>query len=130
MENIMSVVTTTVNFIRSKGLRHRQFQNLLSSLEADFEDVTHYCELRRLGLGKVLKRIFELKDEIQQFMEGKGNPMAEFNDAEWICDLAFLVDITSYLNELNSCLRRNRQLINCMFDHVKAFQMKLISGKN
>ena len=36
MENVMSVVTKTVNFIRSKGLRHRQFQNLLSCLEADF----------------------------------------------------------------------------------------------
>ena len=33
MENVMSVVPKTVNFIRSKGLRHRQFQDLLRSLE-------------------------------------------------------------------------------------------------
>ena len=39
--------------------------------------------------------------------------------------LAFLVDITSLLNELNSCLQRNAQLINCMIDHVKAFLVKL-----
>ena len=121
MENIMSVVTKTVNFIRPKGLRHRQFQDLLRSLEADFEDVPYYCEIRWLSRGKVLKRIFKLKDEIQQFIEGKGNPIAEFNDAEWICDLAFLADITSHLNELNSRLQRKGQLINCMFDHVKAF---------
>ena len=36
MENVMSVVTKTVNFIRSKGLRHRQFQDLLCSLESRF----------------------------------------------------------------------------------------------
>ena len=96
MENVMSVVTKTVNFIRSKGLRHRQFQDLLRSLEADFEDVPYYCEIRWLSRGKVLEQIFKLKDEIQQFMEGKGNPIAEFNDAEWICDLAFLADITSH----------------------------------
>ena len=78
----MSVVTKTVNFIRSKGLRHRQFQNLLSSLEADFEDVPKYCEICWLSRGKVLERIFKLKGEIQQFLEGKGNPVAEFNDAE------------------------------------------------
>ena len=104
MENVMSVVTKAVNFIRSKGLRHRQFQDLLRSLEAGFEDVPYYCEIRWLSRGKVLERIFKFKDEIQQFMEGKGNPVAEFNDAEWICDLAFLVDITSHLNELNSRL--------------------------
>ena len=40
MENVMSSVTKTVNFIRSKGLRHRQFQDLLRSLEVDFEDVS------------------------------------------------------------------------------------------
>ena len=74
MENVMSVVTKTVNFIRSKGLRHRQFQDLLRSLEADFEDVPYYCEIRWLSRRKVLERIFKLKDEIQQFMEGKGNP--------------------------------------------------------
>ena len=130
MENVMSVVTKTVNFIRSKGLRHRQFQDLLRSLEADFEDVPYYCEIRWLSRGKVLERIFKLKDEIQQFMEGKGNPIAEFNDAEWICDLAFLADITSHLNELNSRLQRKGQLINCMFDHVKAFQVKLSLWEN
>ena len=130
METVMSVVTKAVNFIRSKGLRHRQFQDLLRSLEADFEDVPYYCEIRWLSRGKVLERIFKLKDEIQQFMEGKGNPIAEFNDAEWICDLAFLVDITSHLNELNSRLQRKGQLINCMFDHVKAFQVKISLWKN
>ena len=41
----MSVVTQTVNFIRSKDskdLLHRQFQNLLRDLESDFDNVP-YC---------------------------------------------------------------------------------------
>ena len=37
-------------------------------------------------------------------MKEKGNPVSEINDAEWICDLAFLVHITSHLNKLNSRL--------------------------
>ena len=98
-------------------------------MEADFEDVRYYCEIRWLSRRKVLERIFKLKDEIQQFMEGKGNPIAEFNDAE-ISDLAFLADITSHLNELISRLQRKGQLINCMFDHVKAFQVKLSLWEN
>ena len=61
MENVMSVVTKTVNFIRSKGLHHRQFQDLLRSLEADFEDVPYYCEIRWRNCGKVLKRFLNLR---------------------------------------------------------------------
>ena len=63
-------------------------------------------------------------------MKGKGNPVAEFNDAEWICSLAFLVDMASQLSELNSRLQRKGQLINCMFDQVKVFQVKLSLWKN
>ena len=58
-------------------------------------------------------------------MADNDNPIFEFDDAEWIRDLAYLVDITSHLNELNSRLQKKGQLINCMFDHVKAFLVKL-----
>ncbi|KAJ8891107.1 hypothetical protein PR048_010617 [Dryococelus australis] len=34
-------------------------------------------------------------------MEGKGKLVAEFADDEWTCEFAFLVDITTHLNELN-----------------------------
>ena len=37
----MSVVTKTVNFIRSKGLRHREFQDPLHSMDADFDDIPY-----------------------------------------------------------------------------------------
>ena len=37
-------------------------------------------------------------------MKEKGKSVFEFDNAEWICDLAFLVDIISHLNELNFCL--------------------------
>ena len=54
MGNVMSVVTKAVNFIRSKGLRHRQFQNLLRSLETDLEEIPYYCEVLWLRGGKML----------------------------------------------------------------------------
>ena len=57
-------------------------------------------------------------------MENK-NPIAEFNNKEWIEDFAFLVDITTHLNKLNSCLQSKGQLIYSMFDNVNAFVMKL-----
>ena len=125
MQNVMSVVTKTVNFIRSKGLRHREFQELLHSMDADFDDIPYYTEVRWLSRGKMLKRMFESKDAIQTFMESKGNGVDEFMNEEWIEDFAFLVDITTHLNELNSRLQRKGQLIHSVFDHVNGFAMKL-----
>ena len=58
-------------------------------------------------------------------METKENSIAKFNDEERIEGVAFLVDITIYLTELNSRLQRKGQLIQSMFDHVNAFAMKL-----
>ena len=123
MQNVMSIVTKMVNFIRAKGLRHREFQELLHSIDSDFQDISYFAEVRPLSRGKMLKRIFELKDAIQAFMETKGNPIAEFNDEEWV--FVFLMDITAHVNELNSRLQRKGQLIHSMFDHVNVFAMKL-----
>lgn len=53
----------------------------------------------------MLKRVFVLRNKIQTFREEKGKPIVEFKDAEWMCDFAFLVDITTQLNELNSRLQ-------------------------
>ena len=69
--------------------------------------------------------MFELKDAIQTFMESKGNSVDEFMNEEWIEDFAFLVDISTHLNELNSRLQRKGQLIHSVFDHVNAFAVKL-----
>jgi len=121
----MSVVTKTVNFIRSKGLRHREFQLLLHSMDADCDDIPYFTEVRWLSCGKMLKRVFELKDAIQTFMESKGTSVDEFMNEQWIEEFAFLVDITIHLNKLNSRLQRKGELIHSVFDHVNTFAVKL-----
>ena len=52
-------------------------------MEADFEDVLYYCEISWLSRKKVLERIFKLKDEIQQFLEGKANTVAQARSQEF-----------------------------------------------
>lgn len=74
---------------------------------------------------KMLKRLFDLQEEIQSFYESKSKRIREFADKEWVCDFAFLVDITSHLNDLNTCLQGKDQLINNLYDLISAFQMKL-----
>ena len=64
--------TRVVNFIRTKGLNHRQFKYFLEEFDSEYRDVLYHTEVKWLSRGKVLDRRFELREEIWQFMENKG----------------------------------------------------------
>jgi hypothetical protein len=123
--HVMSTVVKTINFVRSRGLHHRQFQSLLATMESEYGDLQYFTEIRWLSRGAMLARFFALREEIGLFMEEKGRPITELNKTEWICDLAFLVDITQHLNDLNVRLQGKEQHIGLMMSHVKAFEVKL-----
>ncbi|GBP65968.1 General transcription factor II-I repeat domain-containing protein 2 [Eumeta japonica] len=55
------------------------------------------------------KRFYGLRNEIADFIEMKNNPLSKLSDPKWICDLAFLVDLTGYLNDLNLKLQKQGQ---------------------
>jgi len=80
LEHVMSVVTKAVNFIRSHGLTHRQFQSFLLEIEAEYNDVVYHNHVRWLSRGKFLKRFFDLRKEIEMFMIDKGKQILELKD--------------------------------------------------
>ena len=51
--------------------------------------------------------------------------MAEMEDKSWLCDLAFLVDITTRMNELTTRLPQKAQYASEMYGHIKSFMNKL-----
>ena len=42
MDNVMQIIIKTVNFISVKGLNHCQFQEFLTSIDADYGDITYF----------------------------------------------------------------------------------------
>ncbi|KAB0790551.1 hypothetical protein PPYR_15047, partial [Photinus pyralis] len=128
-KHVMEVVVSCVNFIKSRGLNHRQFQQFLQHLEAEYGDkgIIFYCEVRWLSRGKMLMRFYELREEVQSFMDMKGKPelVQHLKDNAWLSDLAFLVDVTGYLNELNRNIQKPGQFVHELFAHIKSFQAKL-----
>jgi hypothetical protein len=42
----MNIVVSTVNFIRSRSLNHRQFREFLTDTEADYGEVIYHSEVR------------------------------------------------------------------------------------
>jgi len=73
----------------------------------------------------VLKRFFDLRGEIGHFMEVKGKPIMELQCPLWLQDLAFMVDITEHLNNLNKMLQGRKKIVTQYYDSIRAFKLKL-----
>ena len=101
----MDPVIKAVNFIRARGLNHRQFQKFLDDLNTTHQDLVYFSEVRWLSKGGMLRQFYKLREEVANFLKFKEHPIAEMEDENWLCELAFLVDITVHLNELNTQLQ-------------------------
>ncbi|XP_023311965.1 general transcription factor II-I repeat domain-containing protein 2B-like [Anoplophora glabripennis] len=126
LKPVMDKVVQTVNFIRARGLNHRQFQAFLSDVGSDHEDIVYFSRVRWLSRAATLKRFYLLLDEVKIFLENKGQEISFLTDEQWLADLAFLVDITKSLSDLNLKLQGKDQLCSQMYEHVQAFTKKLI----
>lgn len=126
---MIKLVVTIVNFLKSHGLVHRQFQQFLMELSEDYGDVIYHCEIRWLSRGACLERFFNLRLAIVEFLKEKGKEEPKLEDPKWIADLAFLVDLTAHLNALNKTLQGEKQLISDLMEKVDAFKKKLALWK-
>ncbi|XP_072377810.1 general transcription factor II-I repeat domain-containing protein 2-like [Diabrotica undecimpunctata] len=124
-QNVVKVVVSIVNFIKSRALNHRQFKQFLDDIESEYGDLLYYTEVRWLRRGLTLERLLNLIEEIEIFLAEKQRDVPELKNPDWLCDLAFLVDITNHLNVLNTRLQGKNQLISQLYAHVSSFQCKL-----
>lgn len=125
VNHVADVATKIVNFIRAQALNHRQFVALLEEHETEHGDIGYQTTVRWLSLGKVLKRVWDLKAEIREFCEKKGKDIPELSDGDWMADFAFAVDVTALMNELNTKLQGKGLFVLEMHSLVKAFMRKL-----
>lgn len=58
-------------------------------------------------------------------MNEKNKIVSELSTELWILELAFLTDITTFLNELNIKLQFKGKLLSDMYTDIKSFQVKL-----
>ena len=99
INHVVDTVTKVVNFIRATSLNHRQFVSLLEETVGSCRS-THHTNVRWLSLGKVLKRVWDQKSEIAEFLKIKGKyvDFPQLQDKEWLADFAFTVDIMALVN--------------------------------
>lgn len=119
-EHIVSAVVKAINLICAKALYHRQFQQFLSDIEAQYGNVIYHNDVRWLSR---LQRFFLLWREIGQFLDEKGHAMKELSDTKWLADLAFLTDIYKHMYALN--VQGKDAVVSQLYSQIKAFATKL-----
>nr|KAF6336872.1 hypothetical protein mMyoMyo1_012078 [Myotis myotis] len=124
MDHVMDIVIYTITWLHSHGSTHRKFSALFSELDTQYGHLT-YMELKWLSRGMVLRQFFELLEEIDIFMSSKGKSVPQLRNKDWVKDLAFLVDIMTYVNMLDVALQGHSQMVTQMYHAVRSFLAKL-----
>ncbi|XP_039175589.1 SCAN domain-containing protein 3-like [Crotalus tigris] len=126
LREVMKSIINCVNFVKASSLNTRLFSQLCNELDAPNNALFH-TEVRWLSKGKVLKRVFELCDELKMFFIQKERPQFEaiFSDNSELQKIAYLVDIFAILNELNLSLQGPNATCLDLSKKIRSFQMKL-----
>jgi len=128
LKHVVDPVVSVANILRARALNHRQFKSLLEDMEAKHTDVIYHNNVRWLSLSKVLKRIWELQNEILLFLKTKGiscDFATKMACEEWRYELMFASDVFEKSHNLNMTLQGKGLFAHEMLRHVRSFQTKV-----
>lgn len=128
LQSVLDDVIKMVNFIKVRPVKCRVFEMLCKDMGADHYTLLMHTEVRWLSKGKVLSRVYELRDELCVFFVNqhvKQNFVQLLSDSTWCSKLAYLVDIFEVLNALNSSMQGNESNILSVTDKLCGFLQKL-----
>ena len=72
----LQAVVKIVNFTKARPLKARLFQRLCDELGEEHNNLLFYCNARWLSKGKVLLRVYELRNEISIFLKEENHALA------------------------------------------------------
>ena len=76
---------------------------------------------------KVLSHLFELREEVKQFLRHQNSALLEpLSTEEWMVKLAYMADIFCLLNELNISLQGLSTNIFTLRNNMDAFNKNLV----
>ena len=102
LSNVLKPERKLVNFVKSKALNTRIFKKLCVELDSEYDTLLFHTEVRWLSKGNMLKRLYELKEEMKIFLNEKDSELLEkYCDLKFELQFAYLVDIFEHLNNLN-----------------------------
>ena len=113
LHEVLNNIMKAVNFIKTRPMKARFFQQLCHDLRAEHDAMLFHNETRWLSRGNVLSRVFGLREEMRQFLEQENQTaLADlFGQEDFLLILAYMSDIFSWLNELNTKMQDTKNII-------------------
>lgn len=109
----------------SRATNHRLFKALCDEVGAEHTVLLFHTDVRWLSRGKVVSRVFELRQEVETFLrERKSQLLESFTDPNFFY-LAYLADMFNMLNSLNISLQGRGVNILEAEEKIKSFHAKL-----
>lgn len=105
MKQMMDEAILTVNAIKMSATSTRLFKVLCQEMGAEHQQLLFHSAIRWLSRGKVFSRLYELREEVSIFLLKNSLLLPEFSDEKWLALLAYLADMFSWLNDLNTGLQ-------------------------
>ena len=79
-----------------------------------------------LSKGRVLDRVFELRQQVYIFLSDKCSPLADHYVDDCFCaKLAYLSDVFNQLNQLNLSMQGRNSSLFLAADKIEGFQKKI-----
>jgi len=123
LNDVLDRVVKTVNFIKSRALNNRLFKTLCEEMGSEHNNLLLNSEVRWLSRGRVLKRVFDLKGVISEFLKNE-EKFQDFENESFIAKVAYLADIFDQFNKLNLSLQSNDNILEVK-DRILGFIEKL-----
>ncbi len=123
----MKSIIDLVNFVKSSALNTRLFSCLCGDMNSPNSVLLFHTTVRWLSRGKVLNRVFELRNELKVFIRQKNRLDFEklFTDKFETLKTVYLVDMFTILNTLNLSLQGPMATCLDLLETMKAFSLKL-----
>ncbi|KAL4099012.1 hypothetical protein QTP88_023513 [Uroleucon formosanum] len=126
LKTVLQTVIKVVNYIKTRPVKARFFKKICEEMGAEHTALLFYCNSRWLSKGKVLVRVFELRQELNTYLSEEGhNDFNKFINIDFVIKLAYLCDIFEKLNIHNTSLQGKETHILQLYDKVVAFIKKI-----
>ena len=103
LSEVLSSCIKIVNSIKACSLQSQMFSKICDVLGSEHSSLLLHKEVRWLSQGKIVERVFELREELSIFLQEHNMDLASLVVADeiWLGKLAYLEDIFDLLNQLN-----------------------------